>query len=66
MTFFWLSPTLKIFILLLQIPFVLGLQVKLKFHLGTNYANMGFRPSLERIWLFALFFCHPGLFYFQS
>lgn len=40
--------------------------MKLKFHLGTSYANMGFRPSLERILLFAVFFATLGSFTFKA
>lgn len=43
------------FILPLKIPFVPGLKVKLKFHLGTRRAGMGFQSSLEIISLFVLF-----------
>lgn len=65
----WLSSgsvPLQKFILLLKIPFVLGLKVKLKFHLGTNQTGTGFQPSLERILLSALFPDTQGSLVFKA
>lgn len=48
------------FIPLLEIPFVPGLKVKLKFHLGTHCVYKGVQPSSERILWFASASATPG------